>query len=283
MTKQVLAVTLRAMTPDDLDRALELSRDFQWPHRDEDWAFFLEIGEGLVAEHDGQIVGTIMAWRFGDKVATIGMVIADRAVQGQGIGRKLMEAMIAQLDGYSVVLNATKEGLPLYEKLGFVEIGCIHQHQGLAPVVPLPELQPDERVRPLGQADQGVADFYSRATGMDRTKLVAALIERDKGVVLTRGHEPVGFAMLRRFGRGWSIAPVVAPDAGGAKALILHWLAQNTGTFSRLDVSDESGLSPWLTELGLPHVGGGIKMVRGTVPVEDAAFHAFGLTAQALT
>jgi len=282
-TKALAGLSLRPMTAQDLARAEDLSRDHQWPHREEDWAFFLSIGEGLVAERDGLVIGTIMAWRFGPRVATLGMVIVDKAAQGQGIGRALMEAMLARLEGMSVVLNATAEGLPLYRKLGFAEIGCIHQHQGPAPVVPLAALRPDERVRPMGPADADIADLYSRASGMDRTALVAALMARDKGVVLTRDHVPVGFAMLRRFGRGWSIAPVIAPDADGAKVLILHGLAQHTGTFCRLDVSDESGLSPWLAELGLPRVGGGIKMVRGPAPVEDTAFHVFGLTTQALT
>lgn len=275
-------LALRPMTAADLEAATELSREQQWPHRDEDWELFLSLGEGLVAEAGGKLVGTIMAWRFGETMATIGMVIVSSAAQGQGIGRKLMEAMIDQLGDRTIVLNATEEGLPLYLKLGFVETGHIYQHQGPAPDVPLTELQPGERVRPKGKADGELAELYGKASGMERQALFDALAGDSRTVVLSRDQHPVGFAMLRRFGRGWSIAPVVAPDAAGAKALILHWLAVKQGRFCRIDITAESGLGDWLEELGLPRVGSVRTMARGPAPVPAPFPAVFGLAAQAL-
>jgi len=275
-------LALRPMTAADLEAATELSREQQWPHRDEDWELFLSLGEGLVAEAGGKLVGTIMAWRFGETMATIGMVIVSSAAQGQGIGRKLMEAMIDQLGERTIVLNATEEGLPLYLKLGFVETGQIYQHQGPAPDVPLTELQPGERVRPKGKADGELAELYGKASGMERQALFDALAGDSRTVVLSRDQHPVGFAMLRRFGRGWSIAPVVAPDAAGAKALILHWLAVKQGRFCRIDITAESGLGDWLEELGLPRVGSVRTMARGPAPVPAPFPAVFGLAAQAL-
>jgi GNAT superfamily N-acetyltransferase len=92
-------VTLRAMTQADIERAVELSRDHGWPHREEDWSLLLDLGEGLVAELDGRVQGTIMAWRFGVDMATLGLVIVDKALQGRGMGRKMMEAMLNRLEG----------------------------------------------------------------------------------------------------------------------------------------------------------------------------------------
>lgn len=281
-TQMAGQVVLRPMTADDLDSATELSREQSWPHRDEDWALFLELGEGLVAEFAGRIVGTIMAWRFGKELATLGMVIVSNAAQGRGIGRKLMEAMLERLKGRTVVLNATEDGLPLYVKLGFVEIGTVFQHQAPAPTVPLVDLVSGERVRPMGASDDCLAEMYSRARGMDGGPLLKLLLDSSSAVVLTRDHQQVGFALLRRFGRGWSIAPVVAPDQGGAKALISHWLGANHNSFCRLDITEESGLSEWLEELGLPKVGTVKTMVLGPAPITDHEVHAYGLAAQAL-
>jgi len=148
--------------------------------------------------------------------------------------------------------------------------------------VPLAELVPGERVRPKGAADDCLAGLYSRACGMDRTTLFNTLLNESKTVVLTREHRPVGFAMFRRFGRGWLIGPVVAPDPGGAKALISHWLGANQNAFCRIDITEASGLSGWLEELGLPKVGTVITMVLGTAPVTDPEAHAYGLATQAL-
>lgn len=281
-TQMADQVVLRPMTIGDLDTATELSREQSWPHREEDWALFLELGEGIVAEFDGSIVGTIMGWRFGKDMATLGMVIVSNIVQGRGIGRKLMEAMLERLKGRSVVLNATEDGLPLYTKLGFVEIGTVFQHQAPAPTVPLVELVSGERVRPMGTADDCLAEMYSRACGMDRGALFDALVDNSSAVVLTRDHRPVGFALFRRFGRGWSIAPVVAPDRGGAKALISHWLGANHNSFCRIDITEESGLSEWLEELGLPKVGTVKTMVLGPAPITDPEVLAYGVAAQAL-
>lgn len=276
-------ILVRPMSVADIAAATELSEGQQWPHRAEDLTLFLELGEGLVAERDGRIVGTTMAWRFGEDMATIGLVIVSPAVQGQGIGRRLVETMIAQLGDRTIVLNATAEGRPLYEKLGFVETGVIHQHQGVVRDVPLPALRPGDRVRPIGKSDSVLPEMYSTASGMDRAALFKSLLGHSRAVVHTHENNPVGFAMLRRFGRGWSIAPVVGCDADSAKALILHWLAVKQGSFCRLDVTDESGLGPWLETLDLPRVDTVRTMVRGKVHANAAAAATvFAIAAQAL-
>src|SRR3546814_1801204 len=99
-------------------------------------------------------------------------------------------------------LNATAEGLPLATALGFVPFTTIRQHQGLSPTMPLAELKPGERVRPMGATDDMVPGLYSRALGMDRDAFFERLARDSQAVVLSRDHEPVGCALLRRFGRG---------------------------------------------------------------------------------
>ena len=276
------SLTLRSMTGPDIATASVLSREQAWPHREEDWTLFLDAGEGLVAERAGRVLGTVMAWRYGEDFATVGMVIVASDVQGQGVGRKLMEAMLDCLAGRTVVLNATAAGLPLHEKLGFVETGVIHQHQAITPGVAVAEGIPDGRVRTMGRSDDGLGDLYSRASGMDRTTLFERLAANAHTVVLTRDHQTVGFAQVRRFGRGWLVGPVVAPDPGGAKALIVHGLRTHAGTFCRLDVPDDSGLSEWLEGIGLPRVDSVKTMVRGRSPQPDPGISVRAIAAQAL-
>ncbi|MEO5597234.1 MAG: GNAT family N-acetyltransferase [Novosphingobium sp.] len=275
-------IVIRPMTPRDLPDATELSVEQQWPHRNEDWELFLKLGEGLVAERDGKLIGTTMAWRFGEDMATIGMVIVCPSAQGQGIGRKLMEAMIGRLGKRTIVLNATEEGLSLYQKLGFVETGRIYQHQGPVADVPIAELSPGDRIRPKGRSDNNLGAFYGAASGMDRQALFNTLAADSRTVVYTHDNVPTGFAMLRRFGRGWSIAPGVAANTASAKALILHWLAVKKGSFCRIDVTAESDLGSWLEEVGLPCVGSVRTMARGPAPVRTSECKVFALAAQAL-
>lgn len=276
-------VDLRRMTFDDLAAAHILSSEQKWPHRIEDWEMLFGLGFGYVVERDGDVIGTAMAWLYGETAATLGMVIVSPKAQGMGLGRRLMEAVLGDLGDRTVLLNATDEGAPLYLKLGFEPIGPVFQHQGAAFAVPMAELIPDERVRPLGAKDLPTLHALARrATGMDRDALLDALVPGAQGVVLTRGNEPVGFALFRRFGRGYVVGPTIAPDTGGARALISHWLGSNSGMFCRLDIPEESGLGGWLDDLGLPCVGRVMRMVRGPTPASDPSITTFSLTTQAL-
>lgn len=274
---------LRRMTPEDLAAAHDLSQERRWPHRIEDWEMLLQLGFGYVAEQDGRIVGTAMAWLHGQDAATLGMLIVSQEAQGMGLGQRLAEAVLADLGDRTVMLHAMEDMTPLYRDLGFIATGPVFQHQGAAPAVPMAQLIPGERVRPLGSKDMDMLCALARqATGMDRTALLDALVPGAQGVVLTRSNEPVGFALFRRFGRGYVVGPTIAPDRGGAKALISHWLGYNRGTFCRLDVPEESDLSPWLEQIGLPCVGRVMRMVRGTPADPASAVQIFSLTTQAL-
>ena len=274
---------LRPMTDDDLPQAHGLSRLVQWPHRLEEWQFNFKLGRGLVAEQADQTVGTVMWWPFGADAASLGMVIVDPDRQGAGIGRGLMAAALDQLDGRTVMLNATEAGLRLYQAQGFRPIGEIRQHQGAAFAVPAAPLGKGERIRPIGRRDgNALAALDGKATGLARGPLIKALLDEAEGVVLDRDSEAIGFALYRRFGRGHVIGPVIAPSTEGAKALISHWMASNPGVFMRIDVLGDSGLSPWLDDLGLTGVSPAITMVRGTWPPRVGTNRYWAIASQAL-
>ncbi|HWX47140.1 MAG TPA: GNAT family N-acetyltransferase [Roseomonas sp.] len=274
---------LRRLAPEDLAAAHGLSRAVSWPHRLEDWQFVHDLGFGLAAARSGALLGTAMGWRFGARHAALGMIIVAPEEQGQGLGRRLTAAVLAELEGRGVLLHATTAGLPLYASLGFVETGEVRQHQGAAFSVGVVPLGAGERLRPLGRSDApALAALDAAATGLDRAPLIAALLASSEAVVLDREGRPAGFSLLRRFGRGHVIGPVVAPDEAAARALVAHWLGVRSGQFLRIDVPAESGLSPWLQELGLAQVGGGTAMLRGPAPQPDGAVRRFALVNQAL-
>lgn len=276
-------VRVRKMQPEDVPAARELSREQQWPHRAVDWEFLFRHGAGFVADVDGQLVGTTLFWPYGEDAANLGMVIVSPQCQGQGIGSRLMKAALDALGDRTILLNSTEEGGPLYRKFGFHEVGSIVQHQALVDSVPLIELRPNERVRPVGRNDRSVVlELDRRASGMDRGTLISALLETARGVIFDSNNSPVGFALMRRFGRGFAIGPTVAPDAVAAKALISHWLALKAGKFCRVDVPEHGGLSSWLEERGLPRVGRVTTMVRGKALRFSGDVKLFSLISQAM-
>lgn len=254
MHKQIDIV---AFGPEHLDGALALSRAESWPHRREDWMMMLELSTGaVITDGDGRVVGTIFTTPFGEDFATINMVIVDQSARGLGLGRKLMERAFELAQGRPLRLVATKEGLPLYEKLGFVATGTIRQHQGKVHAVASPQGVEEMRAGDV----EAVKTLDRQAHRADRSALIDMLIERGRIAVVRRGETITAWAAIREFGRGEVIGPVIAPDADTARALIAYFAASRPGAFLRVDTGSETGIAPWLAEIGLAHVGGGVAM-----------------------
>jgi GNAT superfamily N-acetyltransferase len=192
-------ITLEKMTPEHLDGALALSRQVQWPHRREDWELVLSISRGIVALEDERIVATIMMTPYGDDAATINMVIVDEAMRGRGLGRKMMDEALAEAGERTCYLVATREGLPLYEKQGFVATGEIVQHQGEA----LPVEAPDHVTWAESGDHARIVALDRAAYGHDRSALMGLLRERAKFAVIREEGEVRAFGAIRAFGRDW--------------------------------------------------------------------------------
>jgi ribosomal protein S18 acetylase RimI-like enzyme len=271
-------VALRAMTAADLGAAQAMTAELRWPHRPADWEQVFRLGEGFVAERDGQVVGTALRWRWGPRHATVGLIVVAPSCQGRRIGHRLMTALLEGLEDCSILLHATSEGRGLYERLGFVRIGEVRQHQGNAQPSPLIALDAGWRLRPATEADLPVLRALDTAArGMPRDALIDELFrDAEATVVLDQEGSARGFAMLRRFGRGHAIGPVVAPDTEGAKALIAHLSGLNAGRFTRIDIDFDSGLAEWVESLGLLRVDAPTTMLRGEpLPLrEDTKLYA---------
>lgn len=281
-----MTLEFKAMNETHLDAAFALTQRLKWPHRRADWQQALLLGDGLVAEENGVLVGTILFWRWGKEYATLGLVIVDDAQQGRGIGKQLMQAALAKLEGSNVRLHATAAGQPLYEKLGFVATGHVEQHQcrELAAVPAIP-CGPQQRIRSAGVQDAAVLTALDRqAHGQHRPLLITHLLDSaERFVVLEENGTAAGFANLRRFGHGYAIGPVVARNLANARLLVSELLSGMSGQFVRIDTDRSAGLGLWLNELGLVEVDAPTTMVKGQPwQPESGGMQAFGLMSQAM-
>ena len=270
------AIDLVPLDGTHLPEAVRLSRQAGWPHRPEDWALSLSVSTGIAAVEDGRVVGTAMVSEFGP-VATVNMIIVDETMRGRGVGRRVVEAAMARSDSAELRLVATQEGLPLYEKLGFRATGQIVQHQGIATA-----MQPGQPVEPGTTADLArCVQMDSQASGMARGALLSS-IARMGELLLTEG----GFALIRPFGRGHVLGPVVAQTPAAARALMAEAATRCAGHFLRVDLNEGQGLQDHAAALGLPQVGGGVAMRRlapGTAAFAPSGpFTTYALTSQAL-
>jgi GNAT superfamily N-acetyltransferase len=271
-------ISLTALGPQHLDGALRLSRAAGWPHRPEDWKMSLALSRGTAAvTEDGTLVGTALVTPFRTEAATINMVIVDEAMRGRGLGRRLMEAAFDLAGTRTLRLIATREGLPLYEKLGFRETGTIVQHQGPVGAVAKPT-----GVRAALPTDiPAIIALDRAANGADREGLMAYIANVGRFAVIARDGRVTGFAACRAFGRGVVIGPVVAETQAEARDLLAFFLCEQPGQFMRVDTGGDTGLGPWLATHGLQQVGGGISMERPIVPRPPSPARTFALASQA--
>ncbi len=191
------------------------------------------------------------------------MIIVTDAEQGRGYGALLFDKLLEAAEGRSILLNATPEGRALRAS-GVPP----HRHDRAAArhSAGRHEAPPEDVVRGMRPEDfDAVAALDRAATGRERTPMLQRLVEAgDTFVSLTDGR-PTGYAISRVFGRGHVVGPVVAQGAAEARVLIEAALSRLEGRFVRIDPPSDTGLSPWLDEIGLPQMSDALTMVLGTV------------------
>ena len=272
------------MNAGDVAAMHRLARQMSWPHRRADCAQLLALGAGTVAvDAAGTTIGGGMRWAFGADVGTIGLVMVAREQQGKGIGRALMKALIAESGLRALMLNATAEGLWLYEKLGFDPVGLVRQHQAeriegtLLPPAPIVALR---RAVPADHASLSRLD--AAAFGADRSRLIGRLLAEGETWLIERADRPAGFAILRAFGHGMLIGPVLAPGEEEAIALVAAAVRAAPPGVLRIDIAARAAdLARWLTAAGLPPVDTVTTMRRGRWPATANEAQRFGLALQA--
>lgn len=249
------AVTVRDMAEADVRALHALSLSVGWAHRAEDWAFMREVGRGFVAlDESGRVHGSAMWFPFGDGFAAIGMVIVTPLLQRHGGGQQLMRHVLQQVKGRSLGLHATEQSHHLFRALGFADEGTVYLRQGCAG--PPPEIAPDAtaEVRDLGQSDlPDILRLDRMAAGQDRGPFIDALMARSRGMTLTRRGRLEAFALMRPFGRGAVIGPVIASREDDAVRVLRPLVAMQQGLFVRIDLGEaKGGLADFIEQCGLP-------------------------------
>ena len=175
----------------------------------------LAVSRGVAAVSAGRVVGTAFCTPFGTDLAAVNMIIVEAGMRGSGLGRRLMNEVMAFAGERTLRLVATEAGRPLYEKLGFVAAGEIVQHQGIAPEAVGPEPAADWAGpgRCAGDRRAGPAAF-----GADRGALVARMLAEGRAAVLRRRGAGRGVCALPRIRKGARRRAGRCRDPGGGAA-----------------------------------------------------------------
>ena len=155
---------------------------------------------GLVAERDGDVVG--LAWVHPrGPVATIGPIAVDPAVQGQGIGKQLLERCLAVAGSGVPQVRLVHESfnaasLGLYLRAGFrVVAPLLELERLLDPALVAPPTAGHSSVRPALPADQTrLVARDARVFGASRPQSVDLYVRRGVALVAEHGRTLTGYA-----------------------------------------------------------------------------------------
>jgi GNAT superfamily N-acetyltransferase len=278
---------IRRLEPGDLKRCVALSIDRGWSPERSKWSLLLGVSEvfGVDAPDGRGLAGAVVLTRWGPDLASVGMMLVAARYGRRGLGRALMEHVIAEAGKATVTLFATDLGRPLYEKLGFLPVRRSVSFVG--------QFRPGSNG---ASAPAGSAGHARAAVEADLPAILAvdhAAFAADRSRVLRRlpafadriavladhSHHPrhpdhpqhpehsiLGYAAVwRNTPSSTVIGPLVAPDAQAAEQLILDLAAHAHGSI-RLDLDpDRPELPAWADKHGLEPVSRTTVMALGDV------------------
>ncbi len=213
--------TIRALLPDDLEFAHSLSRSTGWNQTRRDWERFLGLAEAggcFLAECGGDRAGTATTTAYDRDVAWIGMVLVHPDFRRRGLGTALLRAAIGHLRdklGVACVrLDATPEGRPLYEGLGFEAEWGLRRW-----VREAGESESEGERGGLGVvagSEGGCGGLDREVFGADRSALLASL---RSGSLFVEELDDGSFGMVREGERALYLGPVTAAGTESGLAL----------------------------------------------------------------
>ncbi|MCH0564430.1 MULTISPECIES: GNAT family N-acetyltransferase [unclassified Streptomyces] len=257
------ALPIRRLTLRDLTACADLSENRGWLREEHKWGFLLTAGRGYgIDDPDGGLVSACVVTRYGPEdrpdLGAIGMVLVAERHARQGIGRRMMRHVLADMGTTPMTLHATPYGRPLYEELGFKVIGRTEMVLG--------------RFSPHGTDMEGTrSGVTTRAAtaedltailrldeevlGTDRTPIVTRLPAfADRLHVAEECGRITGYAAVWPNMHTHVVGPLIARDTQTAKALVTSLAARSDRPLrTDIDVRHEELLA-WVKEHGLASV-----------------------------
>jgi GNAT superfamily N-acetyltransferase len=248
----VSELPVRRLTGADLPAIVELAADRGWPAEESKWRLMLAVSEPYgVDDPVGGLAGIVVLTRYGDELAAVGMMLVASRHGRRGLGRRLMQHVLALAGRAVVYLTATDEGRPLYEQLGFRVAGSSVTYRGVLAADRQDATPAGVLPRPVAAADlDALAAVDAEVFGADRKRVLAELVTFADSF-LTLPDPADGYAAAWTKDGTLVIGPVVAGDLAGAARLIAGLTARWRGPV-RLDIlGRHQELADWALARGL--------------------------------
>ncbi|WP_199621344.1 GNAT family N-acetyltransferase [Paenibacillus alkalitolerans] len=231
-------VELKSLNRSNIQDIIKLSRKIGWDYTEADLNTIFACGNIYGHQYCNQVISCAALFPY-ENMESIGMVIVDPQFQGRGLGKAVTNACISNFLDKPITLVATSEGLPVYNKLGFRQIGTLHKLIALRYLYDeAVEISDDLYVRDYMDTDfYDVVALDERAFGAKREIFLRNRIyqARSKLVVTDGSGKISGFGLSILLPEMLLIGPIIAVNDSVAHYLI-HRLAISYKGQLRIDV-----------------------------------------------
>src|SRR5215475_9914039 len=210
---------IEPLQPLDAQGLCPLSMEAGWNQVAADWRLMLTLGWGYgVRAANSKWIASALVLPLGSGVCWLSMVLVTEPMRGQGLGTRLLQRSIAEVEasGAAAGLDATELGRPIYVPLGFRDVYPLsrwHVPPGAHQPLPSPV---GIAIGPATAEDlERICLFDASRIGLARAPVLSHLLARAQGLarVARRGDGGIAGFCLARDGRiATQLGPIVAED-----------------------------------------------------------------------
>ncbi|MEH7250420.1 GNAT family N-acetyltransferase [Neobacillus niacini] len=225
----------------DVSGLIELSASVGWDYDEKEIGTVLSSGKIFGHRNaEGKIVSSAAIIPYDTSLASIGMVIVNKDFRGMGLGKKATRKCIESVSRETtIMLIATEEGKPLYEKMGFNTVDFVHKYLCDNYII---------NTKPLNNSDIIFEEFSGvdidelleldeDAFGDKRCRFLINRIKQSEKCLVLKDNNGiiVGYGLSIMGPINLILGPIVAPDFQTALVLIDKLSSKHQGKL-RIDV-----------------------------------------------
>ncbi|PGT43362.1 GNAT family N-acetyltransferase [Bacillus anthracis] len=237
-----LKIRVDRLRTENIEDIVALSSYIGWDYNREEIETIFKSGivYGVWNERK-KLIASAAIILYGEALASIGMVIVHPDYKGRGIGKIITDACVKSVSAHTpIMLIATGEGKPLYEKLGFRAVSYVSKYICNSYDANDYCVRNEDYMMNYKEGDlEKIIKIDEYAFGTNRKGFVTKRIMQSEQCIVVKDKEQnvLGYGLSIQTPENKIIGPVVAEDDAMAMRIV-HYLAREHHGKLRIDVSE---------------------------------------------
>ncbi|HHT7236498.1 MULTISPECIES: GNAT family N-acetyltransferase [Bacillus] len=244
-------IRVERLKKENIEDIVALSSYIGWDYNTEEIETIFNSGIVYgVRNERNELIASAAIILYGETLASIGMVIVHPDYKGRGIGKAITDSCVKSVSTQTpIMLIATDEGKPLYEKLGFRAVSYVSKYICKSYNVNYTCVGNEEYMMNYEECDlEEIIQIDEDAFGTNRKEFLKKRIMQSERCIVVKDKEQnvLGYGMSIQTPENKIIGPIVAKNDTMAMEIV-HSLAKGHNGKLRIDVSE--GKKDFMKEL----------------------------------